>query len=453
MKKIFELGASSDFQDYKNQAIIASNKLSLALFITGLIFLITSVLFVQPLIVHAGALIILTVAAFILNYFKFPDLSRFALVAGSTALVAALHIQAALPGTLVAGLYLVQFALIVLPWLITDFRETTLLAVSSLTAILVFISQPSLIERFHDSSGAAFSYPSIIDYFSYIIFFVVAIFSLNNMRILVVKNEVETAGIDDQIKEKKRQMTNRQEELRKRINEINETHKIEERRSWLAQGVSQMIDLMRSKKENLFPELIEEIVKYLDAAVGVIYSFKNEEFEEKQLVAEGCYAYDRRKYLKLTIPYGDGLVGQCCLDREIVYLSNVPPSFLDITSGLGDTPPEHLAIVPLLEEQNLAGVLEIAAHNEFEEHHKEFLNQLSASIASFILTNAVNQKIKLLIEQNQSQAEEMKAQEEEMLQNMEELHATQEEMSRKEKEYIARIEELEKKLNGQSNAH
>ena len=91
-------------------------------------------------------------------------------------------------------------------------------------------------------------------------------------------------------------------------------------------------------------------------------------------------------------------------------------------------------------------MFEIASFKTFEPYEIEFVRELSEALASFISVNRINEQTKILLEESQQQAEEMRSQEEEMRQNMEELAATQEEMQRKEQEYVSRIEELEREL-------
>ncbi|MCK5208140.1 MAG: histidine kinase, partial [Cyclobacteriaceae bacterium] len=109
-------------------------------------------------------------------------------------------------------------------------------------------------------------------------------------------------------------------------------------------------------------------------------------------------------------------------------------------------PPTFIAIIPIMQENKIAGVMEFAFFHELESYEIDFLNKLGENIASFVTANTLNVKIKYLLEQAQQQSEELKAQEEEMRQNMEEMQATQEEIHRNEKEYITQIKELEKEL-------
>jgi thiaminase len=95
-------------------------------------------------------------------------------------------------------------------------------------------------------------------------------------------------------------------------------------------------------------------------------------------------------------------------------------------------------------------VLELASFKTYKDHEIEWVERLAESIASTVASVRANENMRVLLEQTQQQAEEMKSQEEEMRQNMEELSATQEEMSRKEREYINRISELEGMQNAVS---
>jgi GAF domain-containing protein len=128
-------------------------------------------------------------------------------------------------------------------------------------------------------------------------------------------------------------------------------------------------------------------------------------------------------------------------------MTSIPQNYIRITSGLGDAPPSSLLIVPLLVNQHVMGVIEIASFNVFATHEIDFVKKLAESIGATIASVRVNERTRGLLEASQYQAEELKAAEEEMRQNMEELAATQEEMHRKEKEYIKKIEEMEKAVS------
>jgi len=180
--------------------------------------------------------------------------------------------------------------------------------------------------------------------------------------------------------------------------------------------------------------LISNIVEYLGAQQGGLFFVNEDDEKDKYLELMGCYAYQRKKFLERRVELGQGLVGQCFLEKEISYVKNIPDNYVNITSGLGNANPTDLLVVPLQLNEEMVGVLEIASLGAIEDHQIVFLERLSEMITSAITTVKRNEKNKVLLEQSQQQAEEMRAQEEEMRQNMEELQATQEQMHRKNEE-------------------
>jgi PAS domain S-box-containing protein len=172
-------------------------------------------------------------------------------------------------------------------------------------------------------------------------------------------------------------------------------------------------------------------VKYLKANQGSFF-IVDEEQECLNMVA--CYAFNKKKYLNKQVGFGEGLLGQAYLEKETLFLTEVPNGYIQITSGLGDAPPRNIVIVPLKINDAVQGVLEIASFQILEKYQVEFLERLGESIASAIATLKINEKTQLLLLQSQQQAEELKTQEEELKQNLEEMQATQEELARKEAE-------------------
>jgi PAS domain S-box-containing protein len=184
-------------------------------------------------------------------------------------------------------------------------------------------------------------------------------------------------------------------------------------------------------------------VYYLDACQGGLFLLNEDEDNKKYLDLISAFAYDREKYFEKRIEYGDGIVGACAIEKETIYMTDLPQDYIEITSGLGGSNPDSLLVVPLKIEDQVYGVIEIASFNKFENYQIEFVEKVAQNIASTIQSVKVSIQTKELLEKSQQQSEEMAAQEEEMRQNMEELQATQEEAARKGAEMGSLINALE----------
>ena len=217
-------------------------------------------------------------------------------------------------------------------------------------------------------------------------------------------------------------------------------------RIWTTEGLSKFGEIIRKYQNNfekLSETLISNVVNYVDAKVGGLFILEEDE-GKKALHLRAAYAYDRKKYLSKTVEIGEGIVGQCYLEAHTIYMAKVPSNYMSITSGLGNANPSALLVIPLRTNDKIEGVLELASLRPFKPHEIEFLEKLGELLASSIVTVRTAEKTTKLLQVSQEQAEEMRAQEEEMRQNMEELEATQEQMNRSVTELATLKANLEK---------
>lgn len=221
------------------------------------------------------------------------------------------------------------------------------------------------------------------------------------------------------------------------------------RRNWSTTGLAQIGEILRNSSSNsteLFDSIIKFVVKYTKSNQGGLFVLNEENESDKYLELVACYAFERKKFLKKQVQVGEGLIGQCYLEGQRIYLLEVPQEYITITSGLGGSNPNALLIVPMKVNDRIYGVIELATFGKFDDYEIELVEKLAESIGSTISTVRVNESTRMLLERTQQQAEEMRSQEEEMRQNMEELEATQEEMRRKEK-HIQEMLDGEKRRN------
>lgn len=216
-------------------------------------------------------------------------------------------------------------------------------------------------------------------------------------------------------------------------------------------GLAEVSEILRATHDlhELAEKVIIKLVKYMKANQGGLFILHEENTDQPHLELAACYAFDRKKFLQKSVQVGEGLVGQAVLERDVIYLTEVPQNYISIKSGLGGANPRSVLIVPLVVNDKIEGVIELASFNLFQPFEIEFMQKLGESIASTIASVKINERTKHLLEESQMQAEQMRAQEEEMRQNMEEIAATQEEMQRKNAEMerlIAETQEQTRRL-------
>lgn len=208
----------------------------------------------------------------------------------------------------------------------------------------------------------------------------------------------------------------------------------EQRRNWTNEGLAKFSDLLRLHQQDPISDLLNEVIKtfvhYLSANQGCIFIAKKNEDEQEELVLTGCYAYNRRKYLTKSVRPGEGLIGQCFLEKDLIFLTDIPENFITITSGLGEALPRSIIILPLLHDGQPLGIVELASFKKFEQYEIDFAKKVCENIAATCNALQINQQTIHLLKESQMQAEQLRSTEEEMRQNLEELSASQDEMRR-----------------------
>ncbi|MCF6183239.1 MAG: cache domain-containing protein [Bacteroidales bacterium] len=175
-------------------------------------------------------------------------------------------------------------------------------------------------------------------------------------------------------------------------------HLENERRSQANEGYAMFTELVRkSGKEisELSYEIISTLVNMLKVNQGGIF-LVNDDSDEKFLELTASTAYGRRKYKEKKIIIGEGLAGACAYEKKKIYISNVPDNYAEIRSGLGTANPKSVLIVPLLTENFLVGIIELASLKEIDKFDIEFVEKVSATIAASLFAAKINAKTEQL---------------------------------------------------------
>lgn len=198
-----------------------------------------------------------------------------------------------------------------------------------------------------------------------------------------------------------------------------------EQEAWIKNGQAGLANLMRGDLtlHELSKNVISYLAKYLGALVGAFYCVSPN--ERDLLYLTGSFAHQYRKGNRNEIRFGEGLVGQCAIEKESIIFSDVPEDYVSINSSLGSSVPHSIIVVPLLFENEVFGVIELGSSKPISEKALSLLNQVNESIAISIRSAQDSGRIKLLLEESKKQASELQAQQEELKVINEELEKQQ----------------------------
>ncbi len=256
------------------------------------------------------------------------------------------------------------------------------------------------------------------------------------------ENELDIKSEDDHLGHS----LNRLRENMIRNKHIEEQRRVEEdQRTWVTNGVAQFAEILRRNNDNmevLSYNIIRYLVDYMKINQAGFFILNTSSDGQKYFELTGFVAFNRKKFADKTIKWGEGLIGRCGLEKETIYITDIPDNYITVTSGLGESNPRSLLLVPLKANDEIFGVIEMASFKPFMEYEINFVEKTAESIAQTISTVRTNIQTSELLRETQIQAEKMAQQEEELRQNLEEMQATQEENERREIETKGIIEAI-----------
>ncbi|MDU0459467.1 MAG: response regulator [Geobacteraceae bacterium] len=213
-------------------------------------------------------------------------------------------------------------------------------------------------------------------------------------------------------------------------------------RDWLKNGVGEMNALMRGERQlqNLVELSLSTICNYLEAAAGAFYLWDD---RNGVLAIAAGHALKTQDAQSRSFRPGQGIAGQAASEQRTIILTDVPPGYLTVSSGLGEAEPLTIAAMPLIHDKRLIGVIEIASFRTFASREQDLLEQvrqvLSAGVGVCISRRLVDE----LLEQTQSQTEELRVQQEELQQSNEELEERAQMLEQQREQIRAKNREVE----------
>jgi signal transduction histidine kinase/DNA-binding response OmpR family regulator/HAMP domain-containing protein len=227
-------------------------------------------------------------------------------------------------------------------------------------------------------------------------------------RSITVQAKGEVAALKDTINEM--------------IRNLRDTTQKNTEQDWLKTNLAKFSRMLQGQKDlNTVGRLIlSELAPVVSAQHAEFHVLSGgDEFPHLTLLAS--YASDGESAHGRRIGLGEGLVGQCALEKRKILLTNPPQDYLRISSGLGGAAPRNILVLPVVFESQVKGVLELASFEGFSEIHQAFLDQLTESIGIVINTIEANTRTEDLLTQSQTLAQELQSRQEELQQTNQEL--------------------------------
>ena len=208
------------------------------------------------------------------------------------------------------------------------------------------------------------------------------------------------------------------------ITNLRETTLRNQEQDWLKSNLAKFTQMLQGQKDlnTVTRRILSELAQVVVAHYGAFYILSTDEENNNQsLRLFATYGYKTEKHIPTRFNVGEGLVGQVALEKERIILNNVPSNYINISSSLGKARPANLIILPVLFENDVKAVIELASLDVFSETHLDFLSQLTESIGIVLNTIEANTRTEELLAQSQSLAGELKVQQEELRRTNDEL--------------------------------
>src|SRR4029077_9540275 len=207
------------------------------------------------------------------------------------------------------------------------------------------------------------------------------------------------------------------------IANLKETTLRNQEQDWLKSNLAKFTQMLQGQKDlkTVTQRILSELAQVVSAHYGAFYILQEDDSQHVKLNLFAAYGYKSEKNIPTEFEIGEGLVGQVAFEKERIILSNIPNNYIKINSGLGKAKPSNLIILPVLFENKVKAVIELASLDIFSQTHLDFLSQLTESIGIVLNTIEANTRTEELLAQSQSLAGELKIQQEELRRTNDEL--------------------------------
>src|SRR4051794_222952 len=249
-------------------------------------------------------------------------------------------------------------------------------------------------------------------------------------RSITVEAEGEVARLKDNINQM--------------IVNLRETTQKNQEQDWLKTNLAKFSSMMQGQKDldTVSRLIMSQLTPLVSAHHGAFFMME-QEGNAPVLKLRSTYAYRERKSVANRFRPGEGLVGQCALERKTILLTNVPQDYIAISSGLGEASPLNIIVLPVLFEGEVKAVIELASFNHFSAIHQIFLDQLMESIGVVLNMISANMRTEELLQQSQGLTQELQTQSRELTLQQDELKRSNSALEKQALELEEKAKQLE----------
>jgi CheY-like chemotaxis protein/signal transduction histidine kinase/HAMP domain-containing protein len=212
---------------------------------------------------------------------------------------------------------------------------------------------------------------------------------------------------------------------------------------WLKTNLARFTGMLQGQRDltTVGRRLLSELAPLVNAQQGVIYQMESEEASGMTLLS--AFADDGRDGHRQHIQLGEGLIGQCAAEKRSMLITDLPAHAVPIRSGLFQAVPRNIIVLPVLFEDQVKAVIELASLSAFTASHLAFLEQLTASIGIVLNSIEATMQTEGLLKQSQQLAVELQTQQIELQQTNEQLAQKAQELAEQNVEVERKNQEIE----------
>jgi HAMP domain-containing protein/CheY-like chemotaxis protein/signal transduction histidine kinase len=227
------------------------------------------------------------------------------------------------------------------------------------------------------------------------------------------------------------------------ITNLRLTTDVNTEQDWLKTNLARFTNMLQGQRDlgTVGRLLLTELSPLVNAQKGVIYQVESEDSPRLHLLA--AYASDGNFPHQQTLQLGEGLVGQCAMDKRQRLVSDIPADAVPVSSALMRVVPRNLVVLPVLFENQVKAVIELASLSSFTTSQMGFLEQLTDSIGIVLNSIEATMQTEGLLKQSQQLAGELQTQQRELQQTNDQLEQKAQQLAERNVEVEAKNQEIE----------